>query len=210
MLKIYIFVSGSRHKKKKCFPLLNYPSIFCFMSSVWAAINSTLNSLTSETYLLHRTAHPTAKMTFDLETETTIAAAPEKVWSILMDLEAYSHWNPFVTSILHDESHLTVGSHLKVSISPPDGKPMLFKPQVTELKKHRVFEWEGSFVFPILFKGRHRFELVPTADGGTRFVHTEKFSGWLLPLIKSDLDKNARKGFENMNKALKAQAEKST
>ncbi len=146
-------------------------------------------------------------MTFHLQTETTVAAPPEKVWSVLMDFAAYPEWNTFITSLTH-EGNLTVGSRLAAVISPPGGNTMTFKPTVTVLDEGRVLEWEGNLFFSFLFCGRHRFELVPTDDGGTRFVHSEKFSGLLLPLIKGDMDTKTREGFENMNKDLKARSEK--
>jgi hypothetical protein len=74
---------------------------------------------------------------------------------------------------------------------------------------NRAFEWLGRLVMPLLFDGRHRFELVPNGDG-TRLIHTEHFTGLLVPLLKKSLDTKTVAGFEAMNTALKARAEART
>jgi len=74
------------------------------------------------------------------------------------------------------------------------------------LRLDAAFEWLGRLVLPGLFDGRHRFELVPDGDG-TRLVHTERFTGLLVPLLKKSLDTKTIAGFRAMNTALKARAE---
>lgn len=60
---------------------------------------------------------------------------------------------------------------------------------------------------PGIFDGRHRFELTPLPSGGTRFVHTEHFSGLLVRFARRSLDNHTKQGFEAMNAALKTRAE---
>lgn len=55
--------------------------------------------------------------------------------------------------------------------------------------------------------GEHYFQLQARDGGGTRLLHGERFSGLLLPLLKSNLQGPTRAGFEAMNLALKARAE---
>ena len=54
--------------------------------------------------------------------------------------------------------------------------------------------------------------LLPTfsslAAGGVRFIQREIFTGLLVPLFAHKLDTETRRGFEDMNKALKMLAEK--
>lgn len=142
-------------------------------------------------------------MSTDLHTEIQIDAPPATVWAILTDLAAYPDWNPFITSA---DGTLAVGERLVVRLTPPGGKPLTFKPTVTEIDAGRAFEWLGRLVLPGLFNGRHRFELLPT-DDGTRLLQTERFAGVLVPLMRTNLDTHTRAGFEVMNAALKARAE---
>jgi hypothetical protein len=105
------------------------------------------------------------------------------------------------------EGRVAVGERLVNRLTPPDGKPMTFKPTITVVDVERTFEWLGRLFVPGLFDGRHRFELHPTADGGTHFVHTESFSGLLVRPLRASLDTNTRRGFEAMNHELKRRVE---
>lgn len=144
-------------------------------------------------------------MATELHTEIEIDASPAAVWAILTDFAAYPGWNPFVTSLVGD---LAVGERLVIRLAPPGGKPVTFKPTVTDVDAGRCFEWLGRLVVPGLFDGRHRFELLPDGDG-TRLLQTERFAGVLVPLMRRSLDTHTRAGFEAMNTALKARAEAS-
>ncbi len=140
-----------------------------------------------------------------LHTEILIDAPPATVWAILTDFVAYPDWNPFVSSAV---GTLAVGERLVIRLVPPGGKPVTFKPTVTEVDAGRSLEWLGRLVLPGVFDGRHRFELLPNGDG-TRLVQTERFSGVVVPVMRRSLDTHTRAGFEAMNTALKARAEAS-
>lgn len=144
-------------------------------------------------------------MATELHTEIEIDAPPAAVWTMLTDFTAYPGWNPFITSAA---GTLAVGERLLIRLAPPGGKPVKFKPTVTEVDTGRSFEWLGRLVLPGVFDGRHRFELLPNGDG-TRLLQTERFAGVLVPLMRKSLDTRTRVGFEAMNTALKARAEAS-
>jgi len=137
-------------------------------------------------------------------TSIDIAAPPERIWAVLMDFARYSEWNPFVRSI---EGRPTEGSPLKVTIQPPDGKAMAFRPIVLRHRVGREFRWKGKLLFPGLFDGEHYFEFSPGTDGSTLFTHGENFSGLLVALFRSALNKGTKAGFEAMNLALKQRLE---
>ncbi len=143
-------------------------------------------------------------MRHELHTEITIDATPERVWEILTDLEGYRSWNPFVVA---SEGEVAVGQRLVNRLQPPGGRAQTFRPTVTVVDRATTFEWLGRLGLPGIFDGRHRFDLEPTADGGTRLVHQEFFSGLLVRPLRSSLDGSTRQGFELMNEALKARAE---
>ena len=143
-------------------------------------------------------------MRHELHTEITIDASPETVWDVLVDLDRYAEWNPFV---VESSGRVEVGERLVNRLQPPGGRAMKFTPTVTEVAPGRCFEWLGRLGLPGVFDGRHRFELVPTASGGTTLVHTERFDGLLVRPLRSSLDTRTVAGFEAMNEALKARAE---
>lgn len=138
-----------------------------------------------------------------LETEIQIAASPERVWSILIDLDKYSEWNPFIKNA---KGKVREGERLEVLISPPNGNEMTFKPTVKTVIENSEFSWLGRFLFPGVFDGEHIFSITGN-EIGSILVQKEKFSGLLVPILWSSLDKNTRTGFELMNNALKARAE---
>lgn len=142
-------------------------------------------------------------MPTELHTEILIDAPPATIWAILADLTTYPDWNPFITSAV---GALAVGERLAIRLAPPGGRPVTFKPTVTEIDAGRSLEWLGRLGLPGLFDGRHRFELRPDS-GGTRLIQTERFAGLFVPLARKSLDTRTRAGFEAMNTALKARAE---
>jgi hypothetical protein len=138
-----------------------------------------------------------------LEAEITIDAPPSVVWEILVDLDRYAEWNPFVVEA---EGTVDVGSKLRLRLLPPGGRGTTFRPTVTIADPERDFEWLGHLGFAGVFDGRHHFHLEPLPNG-TRFVQSEEFTGVMVPVFARSLDTNIRAGFEALNQAIKARAE---
>jgi hypothetical protein len=138
-----------------------------------------------------------------LKTDIQIEASPETVWSILTSLDQYTEWNPFIRKA---EGKVRVGEKLKVNISPPNGKEMIFNPTVKSIILNVEFSWLGRFLFPGIFDGRHIFTITKN-EAGCLLEQKEKFSGLLVPIMWGNLEKNTREGFELMNNALKQRAE---
>lgn len=145
-------------------------------------------------------------MAKEIKTEILIMASPAKVWSILTNFEQYPNWNPFIKSLTGE---VAVGNKIKARMEPPGAKGMTFKPRVLAFDAHKEFRWLGHLLFPGLFDGEHKFELIDNGDGSTTFRQSEKFKGILVPLFKKMLDVNTIDGFNQMNQALKTLAEQS-
>ncbi|MGH9269850.1 MAG: SRPBCC family protein [Ilumatobacteraceae bacterium] len=143
-------------------------------------------------------------MRHSLHTEIDIEAPPEVVWEILVDLQRYPEWNPFLVSA---RGTVAVGETLTNRLQPPNGKPRTFTPTVTIVDPPRTLEWLGHLGFRGIFDGRHRFELIATPSG-TRLTHAEHFSGLLVRFLRRSLDDHTATGFMAMNNALKARAER--
>jgi len=142
----------------------------------------------------------------EVRTEIEIEAAPERVWSILLDFPSHTDWNPFVRSI---KGIAKVGDRLTVSIQPEGGKGMTFRPAVLSVIPNSELRWLGHFLLPGIFDGEHYFQITQLAPRRVRFVHGERFSGLLIPFAKSSLDGGTKAGFVAMNQALKSRAESS-
>lgn len=136
-------------------------------------------------------------------TSIEIDAAPERVWSVLTDLDAHSHWNPFIRLI---SGPLRVGEKLTVSIRPPGARIMTFRPVLLAVDPGRELRWQGRLVVPRLFDGQHFFRL-SKMGGRTLFEHGEQFEGLLVGALGSNRLEQIKHGFMLMNEALKGRAE---
>jgi hypothetical protein len=122
---------------------------------------------------------------------TDIAAPVETVWDELCAVSNYPEWNPFITSF---DGPLAVGKRPTIRIAPPGGRAMTFRPTI------------GRVVLPGIFDGRHSFHLEALPDDRTRLTQSEEFSGLLVALTATVLERT-RDGFMAMNHALRLRAE---
>lgn len=143
-------------------------------------------------------------MTKEIKTEIVINTAPEKVWNILTDFDKYPTWNPFIKSVT---GKVAVENKIAVRIEPPEATGMTFKPKILAFETNKELRWIGHLLFPGLFDGEHKFELIDNKNGTTTFIQSEKFGGILVPLFKKMLDVNTTNGFNLMNSKLKELAE---
>lgn len=141
---------------------------------------------------------------YQLQTEIEIDATREKVWEILTDFAAYPEWNPFIRTI---RGMPLQGARLDVRIQPSGAKGMTFRPYVLAADVGQELRWLGRFLFTGIFDGEHRFLIESIPGGRVRFQQSEKFSGVLVSMFKASLDRDTKRGFEEMNRALKARAE---
>lgn len=95
---------------------------------------------------------------------------------------------------------------MEVFIQPPKSKGLTLRPNVIRVEPNRELRWLGRLYLPWLFDGEHAFQIEQLGEETVRFVQSEKFNGLLVPFAASLLS-NTLKGFEEMNTALKQQAE---
>jgi hypothetical protein len=151
-----------------------------------------------------RTTFVSSKMKMmkkEISTRILIDAPAHKVWEVLTDFSAYPAWNPFVKSLIGE---VQPGNKIKVALPG-----MNFQPKVLTFQPNRELRWIGNLLFKGVFDGEHQFLLTENADGSTTFEQGEKFSGILVGLFSSKLDRDTKPGFESMNRALKARVEAS-
>ena len=133
-----------------------------------------------------------------ITTHLTVSAPVDDVWKTLTDLGGYRSWNPFITAAA---GTIIVGERLDLTIQPPGGRAMRFRPWVTALDQHHYVEWLGHLALPGIFDGRHSFTLTPMAGRRTFVQQSETFTGLLTPVSGSMLTRT-RAGFIAMNQAL--------
>lgn len=140
----------------------------------------------------------------ELDTEIEINASAERVWRLLTDFAAYPQWNPFLRSV---EGKPEPNSKLKIFMQPSGGRGMSFSPTVLKAEPQRELRWLGSLLIRGLFDGEHILTVEPLAENLVKFRQREKFSGLLVPLFWRSLDTDTRRGFNEMNAALKEHSE---
>ncbi len=140
----------------------------------------------------------------ELRTEIEIQAPAAKVWRVLTDFASYPQWNPFIRRA---SGEVKVGARLDVYIQPSGASGAGFKPTVLKVEPDRELRWLGQLWIPGLFDGEHIFLIEPLGETRVRFVQREVFKGILLPLLGHSLDTNTRRGFDEMNQALKMRVE---
>jgi hypothetical protein len=133
-----------------------------------------------------------------------IDAPAEAVWSVLTDLDQFQTWNPFIRSAAGSTE---VGGHVRVRVRPLLGVPLVFRATVYERENHRALRWRGHVGAPWLACGDHTFTIEPLADGRSRLVQRETFTGIVPWLAGRLLAREAKRGFDAMNRALAARAE---
>ena len=141
----------------------------------------------------------------ELRTEIVINASPEKVWQVLTDLDRYPEWNPF---ICHAIGKVKIGEPVDIDFQP-DSQGLKLHCTVDRNQPNRELSWKYHVTHPLLFRGEHIFTIEPLGENSVRFTDCEEFNGLLVFTQAKDIDTNTKRGFEAMDKALKARAEQS-
>src|SRR2546428_4374478 len=143
----------------------------------------------------------------ELRTEIEIDAPAERLWSVLLDFGRFPDWTPSSRSF---RGQALVGSRLQVLLGASGTRPMRFRPTVKAVVPTRELRWLGRLGLPRLFDGEHIFQIEPLGPTRAQFVQRERFRGLFVPLLARSLNRDARRGFEEMNRALRERVAVST
>ncbi|WP_255196650.1 SRPBCC domain-containing protein [Halorarius litoreus] len=137
-----------------------------------------------------------------IRTEIVVDAPPADVWQALTETDAYPAWNPHVVEAHGD---LAVGSRLDITVRREGVRDRSMRVTVTDLDPERKLAWVGRVLSPLLFEGRHVYELEPLDDGRTRLVNREEVRGVLGGMVVTD---EPEVDYEKMNRALAERVER--
>lgn len=141
----------------------------------------------------------------ELISEIEIQASAERVWQLLTEFDKFPQWNPFIRRA---SGKIENGAKLNVFMQPSGSGGMTFKPTIIKLAPGRELRWLGHLFIPGLFDGEHIFIIEPLGPGRVRFIQREIFTGIFVPLLARKLDRDTKRGFLEMNAAMKMRAEK--
>jgi len=112
--------------------------------------------------------------------EIRVSAPPERVWSILTDLDRWADWNPVCRECrLEKGPALDTGARLSFQLTPLFF-PLRIAPRITRCDAGQTLVWAGA---KWGLRAEHTF-LFETAPEGTRLESIEHFSGWMLPALQ--------------------------
>jgi len=140
----------------------------------------------------------------ELRTEIEIDAPAEYVWEVLTDFASYPKWNPFIRRV---DGEARTGAVLDAYIQPSGGRGMSIKPHVLKVEPGRELRWRGRLFLPGIFTGEHIFMIDGMAANRVRFTQREVFTGLLVPFLGRMIEEDTRRGFDEMNAALKNRVE---
>jgi hypothetical protein len=137
-----------------------------------------------------------------------IEAPLEKVWQVMLDVQRYGEWNPFIVKVDAD-GPVRVGGRFVLHVRWPGGGGATSGEQVTRLDGPSAGRASWSYVFTGLLSligavRAIRVQSLETVGAKTRYSTREDFSGWLtfaLPI------KKVQAGFDLHAAALKKRAE---
>lgn len=136
--------------------------------------------------------------------EIVINTQSSRVWDILVNLEKYVAWNPFIKEA---EGEVKENAQLRVYIAPPDQKGRTLRPRITRLVENSELRLQSRFMLPGIFDTEYVLELVPLTHNSIKLVQRAVVSGILVPFYGRSTLPDVKKGFDEMNYAVKQRAE---
>jgi hypothetical protein len=135
-------------------------------------------------------------------TATVETTAPvDAVWAILTDFEAYSEWNPFITSASGSAGK---GEEIELRIAPPGEAVDDVTAEIVILQPGRKLRWQSRLVAPGVRDREYEFLIGVAAPGSLIVAGTARHEGVLVPLSSFE---GVEDGVELMLEALVRRAE---
>jgi hypothetical protein len=134
-----------------------------------------------------------------------IDAPAEKIFDILVDLDAYADWNPFTPRV---ESTLAIGDpiHLQARLGKGDRLTRQVEYVTANERPHKLC-WGADIGARFLIRADRCQMLTSLGEGRTRYECTDDIRGLLAGLVMVVYRGGMQRGFDACARALKARAE---
>jgi hypothetical protein len=139
----------------------------------------------------------------EIVTSIWIDRPPADIWRVLIDTDKYPTWNPMIFRV---KGELHVGKVIEIDLGSSESDAQVFHPTVLVVQPNRELRWLGHVGLVGVFDGEHRFQLEASGTG-TRFVQSERFSGWLVGHLTDSLLDDTLGQMKAMDLALKRRVE---
>jgi len=140
-----------------------------------------------------------------VETSIDIDATAERVWRVLTDFPSWDAWNPTIHRLRGRPE-----ADSKIDFMIRFGKRWLpIQAKMLRVSPERELCWRGPRARALMpfVTGEHYFAIEPLSAGRVRFVHGERFSGLLVPVVWRRLEPMLQRGYAKANEGLKHHAE---
>lgn len=140
-----------------------------------------------------------------IQTEIDIEAPPEKVWSIISEVDKWHEWSPTINA---SEGKAEIGSVVTITMmSKEPGKDgPKYNPEIIQMEEPTYFHWRAHMMAGFIFTNEKIIELEKT-ESGTKVIHKETFKGLMAAAMKGQMEKGVSPMLNLMNDALKKVAE---
>jgi hypothetical protein len=146
------------------------------------------------------------------EASASIQAPVELVWSVMLDLDEYGSWNPFIVRVDRPGGRAArVGDPITLHVQFRGGRVVQSRERITTIsppdeagRAHLEYEFYGRLHKTRLVVGSRSQLLEPAVDGSTVYSTREEFHGllgFLVPL------RAVQDGFRRHARALKQHTE---
>lgn len=139
-----------------------------------------------------------------LSNEVEINASAERVWQLLTDFASFPQWNPFMQRV---SGAPTAGTQLEITQQPSGARVLKSRPRIMKVEPNRELRWFGRSLLPGLLDVEHIFTIESLDVNRVRFTQSEVCTGLFSSLSTYRSHTNTRRGFREMNEALKLRAE---
>ena len=110
-----------------------------------------------------------------VHTEIDIPAPVDQVWSVLMNIDVYPHWNTVMEPLTGE---LKEGETLVYRFHQAEGQAYEVSSNVKQIVKNSLLNQAGGV--PAILTYNHRYELV-AIENGTRVIIHEDYRGIAVP-----------------------------
>lgn len=136
-----------------------------------------------------------------IESEVTVDASVETVWSIVTGFEDYEQWNPFITKA---DGEARAGAEVDLELDPPDDGARDVKAEIVMFKPHHKLRMRSRLLAPGVLDREYEMILEPLEDGRVRVVQRARYEGILEPLTGTE---HEQVGLDLMARAIEQRAE---
>lgn len=138
-----------------------------------------------------------------ITTECLIEASAAKVYSVISDFPNINKW----TDDLVISGDTQPGGKMRVVVNIPNTGWQELSSIMVRMDAN-VIAFNNIILFPFIFLGKHRYEIIPITENKTKFINTEEFSGLAIPFLRrKNFVGNVHKFKEDTNIALKKAVE---